>query len=62
MKKIDLKDKKEEELLEMLSESRDTLKEGRFQVAGSMPKGSHKIREAKRMVAKVLTELTRRKS
>lgn len=62
MKKIDIKDKKDEELLESIGEAKDILHESRFQIAGAAPKAPHKIREARKTVARALTELRRRKS
>lgn len=62
MKKFNFKDKKEDELLKEIGDARETLHESRFQVAGAAPKAPHKIREAKRNIARILTELRTRKS
>lgn len=60
-KKLDLKDKKADELKEMLAKSREELRELRFASAGARPKNTNAPRAARKTVARILTELGSRK-
>ncbi|HWH07532.1 MAG TPA: 50S ribosomal protein L29 [Candidatus Paceibacterota bacterium] len=60
-KKLDLKEKKAEELKDMLAKSREELRELRFAAAGARPKNTNAPREARKTIARILTELGNRK-
>jgi len=60
-KKESLKEKKVDELKEMLVKSREELRDLRFAAAGARPKNSNAPRETRKQVARILTELGNRK-
>lgn len=57
MEFVDLKNKGDKELLELLSEQRNRLRELRFQVSERQLKKVHEIREIKKTIARILTLL-----
>lgn len=61
-KKISFKDKKPEELEKMLGEKREELRQTRFAVAGSRPADSSIGRKTRKDIARMLTELTAKKT
>ena len=61
-KKISFKDKKPEELEKMLGEKREELRQTRFAVAGSRPADSSIARKTRKDIARMLTELTAKKT
>jgi ribosomal protein L29 len=48
-------------LMEEIAKARNTIREHTFAVAGAKPQASHEVRTLKKHVARVLTELNRRK-
>lgn len=62
MKKNPFKDKTEAELTALLAEKREELRTLRFTGAGSRLKNPNAPHEAKRDVARILTEMTARKT
>ena len=60
-KKIDLKEKKVEELKEMLVKAREDLREVRFAATGARTKDTSAHRNTQKSIARLLTELTARK-
>lgn len=60
MKKIDYKTTKEEDLLSMIGEARETLKQNSFGSSGASASAPHHVKEAKRKIARILTELRSR--
>lgn len=62
MKSEELRNKKDTELHRALAEARRKLREVRFEVAAGRAKNVHELRAARRTVARILTELTARRS
>jgi len=60
-KKETLKEKKAEELKEMLLKGREELRDLRFSVAGARSKDTSAQRNTRKQIARVLTELGNRK-
>lgn len=56
-KKLDLKDKKQEELVDMLAEKREAMRTARFEAVGNRLKDSAAPRKLRADVARILTEL-----
>lgn len=61
-KKLDLKEKKVEELKEMLVKSREELRDIRFSATGARTKDTSAHKNTRKQIARILTELTARKS
>lgn len=59
-KKQTLVEKTPEELVKLLKEKRESLRELRFAAAGSRPKDSAAPAKRRKEIARVLTEMTRR--
>lgn len=57
-KKISFKDKKVEELVTMLGQKREELRQTRFAVAGARPSDSSLARKTRKDIARILTEMT----
>ena len=60
-KKLDLKEKKVEELKEMLVKNREELRDLRFSAAGARTNAGNAPRTARKNIARILTELGSRK-
>ncbi len=61
-KKISFEEKKADELEKMLAEKREELRQTRFAVAGSRPADSSVGRKTRKDIARILTELTAKKT
>ena len=61
-KKISFKEKKADELEKMLGEKREELRQSRFAAAGSRPADSSVGRKTRKDSARILTELTAKKT
>ena len=59
-KKLILKEKNPEELTKLLKEKREELRGLRFSAAGSRPKDSTGPKKARKVIARLLTEMGRR--
>lgn len=59
-KKLVLKEKNPEELTKLLKEKREELRGLRFSAAGSRPKDSTGPKKARKVIARLLTEMGRR--
>lgn len=59
MKLKELQKKENKDLLELLSQSRDKLREFRFQVSSKQLKNIREIREEKKTIARILTLLNK---
>lgn len=60
-KKIELKEKNESELAELLKQKREELRTLRFSIAGGRSKDGNALRQARADVARTMTELHARK-
>lgn len=58
---IDLKNKSERELHDILAEQREELRELRFKASENQLKTVHKIRQTRKIIAEILTLLNNRK-
>lgn len=57
---IEIKRKKDTELIELLNEKRKELRDARFNTAGSKSKDAYMKRKIRRDIARVLTEMRER--
>lgn len=60
-KVIDITQVDEKELMEQVAEAREKMRKHNFTVAGAKPTDAHEARMMRKQVARVLTELNRRK-
>jgi ribosomal protein L29 len=60
MKKLDIKNKSVEELKKMVSEKQEAIRKFRFDIAGSRIKNVKEGRNARKDVARMLTEINKK--
>lgn len=61
-KKTSLKEKNKGELTKLLGEKREELRKLRFEAAGARPKDSNAPAKVRKDIARILTELTAKKT
>jgi ribosomal protein L29 len=59
-KKTDIKNNTDRELLALVTEKREALRQVRFATSGSKGRDVKKLRESKKEIARALTELSQR--
>lgn len=59
-KTLDIQKKNDNELMVLIAEKREALRQDRFALSGSKGRDVKKMRESKKDVARALTELTKR--
>ncbi len=62
MKKLDLHNKNEEELQELLADKRERRRELNFQLASGKVQDTSEVRKVKKDIARILTQLNQRKN
>ncbi len=60
MKNVEIKEKKDNELIDLLNEKRKELRDARFDTSGSKSKDAHFKKKIRRDIARILTEMRRR--
>ncbi len=61
-KKMDMKAKTNEELTKLLEDTRAELRTHRFEAAGARPKDSNAPKNARKLIARILTEVHAREN